>query len=182
MTISARSMKRSMSRWIGPLMLGALIPVLAMDAHSRSASHAGARRASRTVWDSVYSQSQASRGETAYAKTCARCHGASLSGGDESPALTGGNFLGNWNGLPLSDLQTRIQKTMPSDSVGIYDRQLVTDVMAFMLKANGFPAGQTDLPKEIEPLKEIMIRAGKPDPGSNVARDPARASVTASPR
>src|SRR6266699_2992676 len=60
---------------------------------------------------------------------------------DPSP-LTGSAFLGNWNGLPLSDLQTRIRTTMPSDSVGIYDRQLVTDVIAYLLKANGFPAGQ----------------------------------------
>ena len=42
-------------------------------------------------------------------RSCARCHGASLGGGDESPPLAGGAFLGNWNGLPLSDLQTRIQ-------------------------------------------------------------------------
>jgi hypothetical protein len=72
-------------------------------------------------------------------------------------------LLGNWNGLPLSDLQKRIKTTMPSDTVGIYDIQLVTDVIAFVLRANGFPAGTVDLPKDAEPLKEIMIKAGKPD-------------------
>jgi mono/diheme cytochrome c family protein len=139
-------------------LLVAIVPLTAMTVRSARASAA----AERTTWDSVYTASQASRGETAYAKTCARCHGASLGGGDESPALTGGNFLGNWNGLPLSELQKRIKTTMPSDTVGIYDIQLVTDVIAFMLRANGFPAGTAELPKDAEPLKEIVVKAGKP--------------------
>ena len=138
-------------------LLAAIVPLTAMTVRSTRAAVA-----ERTTWDSVYTASQASRGETAYAKTCARCHGASLGGGDESPALTGGNFLGNWNGLPLSDLQKRIKTTMPSDTVGIYDIQLVTDVIAFMLRANGYPAGAAELPKEAEPLKEIVVKAGKP--------------------
>jgi mono/diheme cytochrome c family protein len=145
--------------WFGACALVAMAPVLAMHIESR---HALARTSARTVWDSVYTLSQAARGEAAYAKTCARCHGASLSGGDESPPLTGSAFLGNWNGLPLSDLQTRIRTTMPTDSVGIYDRQLVTDVIAYLLKANGFPAGQADLPNDVEPLKEILVKSSRP--------------------
>ena len=148
-------------RLFGAGLLAAMVPLVAADLRPHGSA---GRPAARTVWDSVYTQTQAARGETAYVKSCARCHGASLSGGDESPALTGGNFLGNWNGLPLSDLQTRIQKTMPSDSVGIYDRQLVTNVMAYLLKANGFPAGQVDLPMDIEPLKEIVVKTSRPDP------------------
>src|SRR3982750_887081 len=130
-------------------MFAAVVPLAATDLRLHNAPP---RPTARTVWDSVYSATQAGRGETAYAKSCARCHGASLGGGDESPALTGGNFLGNWNGLPLSDLQKRIKTTMPSDSVGIYDQQLVTDVIAFILKANGFPAGASELTQETEPL------------------------------
>ena len=145
--------------WLGAVALVALLPTLAMNLGSRGPSR---RVATRTVWDSVYTASQAAVGEAAYGKSCARCHGASLSGGDESPPLTGGAFLGNWNGLPLSDLQTRVRTTMPTDSVGIYDRQLVTDVIAYLLKSNGFPAGQVDLPSDIEPLKEIVIRSSRP--------------------
>lgn len=115
-----------------------------------------------TVWDSVYSIAQASRGESAYVKGCARCHQASLGGADQSPPLTGGAFLGNWNGLPLSDLQDRIRNTMPPDSIGLYDRQFVTDVVAFMLKANGFPAGAADLPPDADRLKSITIQTNRP--------------------
>jgi len=142
------------------LLLAVILPIAIVGFRSRVSPSL----ATRTVWDSVYTAAQASRGETAYAKTCARCHGATLGGGDESPALTGGNFLGNWNGLPLSDLQKRIKTTMPSDSIGIYDQQLVTDVMAYMLKVNGFPAGQLELTKDPDGLKEIMMRTSRPDP------------------
>ena len=156
---STRSPRPARSRWLGVLVPLAIVPVLAADIRS----NVGTKQVSpRTTWDSVFSSVQAARGETAYAKTCARCHGASLSGGDESPALAGGAFLGNWNGLPLSDLQARIKTTMPSDTVGIYERQLVTDVIAFLLKANGFPAGQADLPVGVDTLKEIVIQAARP--------------------
>jgi len=146
-------------RVLGVCLVLSIAPLTAMTVRSTLSSRAAA---ARTTWDSVYTTAQASRGETAYEKTCARCHGASLGGGDESPALTGGNFLENWNGLPLSDLQKRIKTTMPSDTVGIYDIQLVTDVIAFMLRANGYPAGAAELPKEAEPLKEIVVNAGNP--------------------
>jgi hypothetical protein len=115
-----------------------------------------------TVWDSVYSPAQAARGESSYVKGCARCHQASLSGADQSPALTGSGFLGNWNGLPLSDLQDRIRTTMPPDSIGLYDRQFVTDVIAYMLKMNGFPPGVGDLPPETDRLKAILVQAARP--------------------
>ena len=144
-------------------IMAVFVPTFAIAARSYSTLP---RAATRTVWDSVYTQAQASRGETAYAKTCARCHGASLGGGDESPALTGGNFLGNWNGLPVSDLQTRVKTTMPSDSVGIYPPQLVIDVISYLFKANGFPAGQVELPKEVDPLREIVIKTSRPEPTS----------------
>jgi hypothetical protein len=140
-------------------LISAAVAVSAL--FTRPSPHAA--RLTRTVWDSVYTLNQATRGETLYAKTCARCHGASLSGGDESPPLAGGAFLGNWNGLPLSDLHTRIRTTMPSDSVGVYEtnRQLVTDVIAHLLKANGFPAGQVELPTSLDSLKDIVIRTSR---------------------
>lgn len=115
-----------------------------------------------SVWDSVYSPAQAGRGETAYVKVCARCHQASLGGADQSPPLAGAAFLGNWNGLTLFDLHDRIRGTMPPDSIGIVDRQVVTDVMVYMLKANGFPAGATDLSPDADRLKTIAIQASRP--------------------
>jgi mono/diheme cytochrome c family protein len=117
--------------------------------------------AERTTWDGVYTVDQAVRGESLYVRSCARCHQASLAGADESPPLAGGAFLGNWNGLALSNLETRIRTTMPSDSVGIYDRRVVTDVIAYLLKANGFPAGASELASSEDSLKTITLRVTK---------------------
>jgi mono/diheme cytochrome c family protein len=141
-----------------PILLGIFAAPLII-AGTRAPSHA--RVSDKTVWDSVYSLGQAARGETAYARACARCHGAALSGGDQSPPLSGSAFLGNWNETPLSDLQTRILTTMPSDSVGIYKPNVVTDVMAFLLKANGFPAGTAELPADSAVLKTIVLRTSR---------------------
>ena len=135
-----------------------VVPVLAVASRQSPV----APRPAVTVWDSVYSLGQAARGETAYVKACARCHGAALGGIDQSPPLTGSGFLGNWNGLPLSDLQDRIRNTMPPDSIGLYDRQFVTDVIAYVLKANAFPAGSTDLSPDGDRLKTITIQTAKP--------------------
>jgi mono/diheme cytochrome c family protein len=150
------SARRSVSSVFAALLLVALV---AWKAGPRATP---STLAERTVWDSVYTVGQAARGETLYVKSCARCHQVSLAGADESPPLTGGAFMANWNGLPLADLQNRIRTTMPSDSVGIYDRQLVTDVMAYLLKANGFPAGAAELPKDTDGLRGILMRASRP--------------------
>ena len=52
-------------------------------------------RFSKTVWDSVYTEEQAARGQKLFTAACSRCHGASLGGVDAAPALAGGSFLGN---------------------------------------------------------------------------------------
>jgi mono/diheme cytochrome c family protein len=117
---------------------------------------------SRSVWDGVYTEEQAKRGETVYHKECAPCHGDLLSGGESSPPLTGGAFQANWNGLTLGDLFDRIRKTMPQSAPGRLTRQQDADVLAFMLSVNKFPAGKTELYRQSEMLKEIRFESKKP--------------------
>ena len=62
---------------------------------------------SKSVWDGVYTEEQAKRGEPIYRKECASCHGEMLTGGESAPPLTGGAFLANWNGLTVGDLTSR---------------------------------------------------------------------------
>jgi mono/diheme cytochrome c family protein len=143
------------------LGVAVVLPLLAAAVHPR-AMVAGVRIAERTVWDSVYTADQAQRGQTAYNQTCARCHQPTLGGADQSPALVGGAFLGNWNGLTLGALHERIRKTMPSDDPGTYGRQHIADVMAYVLKVNGFPAGSVELPKESDALEQIRLQAARP--------------------
>ena len=153
-------MPRSLIR--GALVLAPAVIVLSASTELGSRPRSVTSRAlDRTTWDSVYSAPQAGRGESSYARTCARCHGAALGGGDEATPLAGSSFLGNWNGQAVSDLQKRIIETMPSDSVGIYDRKLATDVIAFLLKANGYPSGAAELSIEPDSLRGITISTEK---------------------
>ena len=116
----------------------------------------------KSVWDGVYTEQQAKRGEPLYRKECASCHGEMLSGAESAPPLTGGAFLANWNGLTVGDLFDRIRKTMPQSAPGRLTRQQDSDILAFMLSANKFPAGKTELYRQSEMLKEIRFESTKP--------------------
>lgn len=115
-----------------------------------------------SVWDGVYTEEQAKRGEAIYYQRCGACHGPSLEGGDMTPALVGGVFTSTWNDLALSELFERIRITMPLNQPSTLSRQQTADVLSFLLKQNKWPAGQAELPRELEPLKEIQIQAIKP--------------------
>lgn len=94
----------------------------------------------------VYSKSQAERGAAAYAENCARCHGGGLEGLDVAPALTGPRFLGNWTNQPVGELVKRVRTTMPLDAPGSLGMAASTEITAYILAANRYPAGQVDLP------------------------------------
>jgi cytochrome c len=117
----------------------------------------------RSVWDGVYTEEQAKRGEALYEKQCSACHGDKLAGRESAPALTGGAFLANWNGLPLSDLFERVRRTMPQNAPGKLTRQQNADILAFVLSFNKFPAGKIELYRQAEMLKEIRFEASKPE-------------------
>jgi len=119
---------------------------------------------SRSVWDGVYTDDQAKRGEPLYRKECAACHGDMLTGGESAPPLTGGAFLANWNGLTMADLFDRIRKTMPQSNPGRLTRQQDADILSFLLNVNKFPAGKTELYRQSEMLKEIRFESAKPAP------------------
>ena len=120
---------------------------------------AAAAAASHSVWDGVFSREQASRGQTAYNSKCARCHGDNLLGGENSPALVDREFLEKWNGKSVGSLVELTRTTMPSDGPGKLSRQQCTDIIAYLLTANGFPAGKSDLASDAGALNEIVFQA-----------------------
>src|SRR4029453_9240843 len=120
-------------------MLGAFaVTVLLITATSIDA------QAPRTVQDGVFSSAQAARGATLYAQRCAGCHGAALAGAP-GPPLEGPAFRFKWRQEPLSALFIKIRYTMPpaADAERMTPEQ-GADLVAHILKANGFPAGATD--------------------------------------
>jgi S-disulfanyl-L-cysteine oxidoreductase SoxD len=140
------------------------IVALAVIGASYSALHAqDDASAQRSVWDGVYTEDQAKRGQPLYNEHCASCHGDSLTGGEMAPPLVGGEFLSNWNGLTVGDLFERIRTTMPLSKPGKLSREVNSDITAYMLNFGQFPAGQTELPRDTQLLKQIKIEATKPE-------------------
>ena len=116
----------------------------------------------RTVWDGVYTEEQAKRGEAIYFDRCVRCHGATLMGGtDGAGPLIGPTFNGNWNGVPLGSMVDRMRMTMPLDKPATLSRQQTADVLTYILSINKFPAGKDELPRTAEILNQIQFKASK---------------------
>jgi mono/diheme cytochrome c family protein len=115
----------------------------------------------RSVWDGVYTAEQAKRGESLYGQHCSSCHGSTFEGGEMAPPLAGGAFNANWNGLSLGDLAERIRISMPQNNPGSLSRQQYVDILATMLGGGEFPQGKTELPREVEALKQIAFESAK---------------------
>jgi len=115
----------------------------------------------RSVWDGVYTEDQANRGQGLYKEHCASCHADTLTGGEMSPPLAGGDFLSNWNGLTMGELFERIRTTMPLNKAGKLTREVNADITAYILSFNKFPAGKAELPRSTEFLKQIRIESEK---------------------
>lgn len=115
-----------------------------------------------SVWDGIYTDQQSSRGETAYARNCASCHGDKLEGLGQTPPLTGEDFLSQWNGMTVGDLFDQVQATMPADRPGRLSPEQNAAIIAYILKSNRFPAGSAELPADAEKLKSIRFTAARP--------------------
>ena len=135
--------------------------------------HASAQTASKSVWDGVYSDAQTANGSTVYFRECSMCHGASLGGNGEAPPLTG-RFIPDWQGTTLDQLLDKISATMPLNHPGTLSAKANADVLAFILKANNFPAGTADLAPDAASLKLISFDAVKPPPPPAPAAKPKK--------
>jgi mono/diheme cytochrome c family protein len=126
---------------------------------------------SKSIWDGVYSDAQADRGRTQYAQHCVMCHGAALEGNGEAPPLTG-EFIADWGGMSLADLFDKISVTMPLNAPGTLRPADNADILAFILRANSFPAGAVELGSAKDTLGTISFDVSKPKPVA--AAKPAR--------
>ena len=116
---------------------------------------------SRAAWDGVFNTDQVERGRTAYNAQCARCHGETLGGGENSPALVDEVFFRSWAGRSVGELVEYTRTTMPSDGPGRISRKRCIDIAAYVLSANGFPAGDHEFPTELPALNQIVITRTK---------------------
>lgn len=111
----------------------------------------------KTAKSGVYTEEQAARGKTAYIDWCAPCHGEELEGAGLTPALTGDVFAANWTAKKVWDLFFVIKTRMPSRNPGMLRDKATAELVAFLLKSNGFGAGAQELPLQESALQEIRI-------------------------
>ncbi len=142
----------------GALRVG-LWPLLALGFFARTASAQAAADTSApaSALLGAYSEEQARRGRAAYEKNCTSCHAPT--------AYTGVAFRRAWAGRPVFELWEQIRTTMPNDAPGRLKPEQYADIVAYLLKLNGYPAGSTSLPADAERLQRIVIEP-LPRPGS----------------
>jgi len=117
-----------------------------------------------TVLAGVYTPAQAARGDAVYQTSCVGCHEGQDADG---PGLMGKPFLDRWREDTLEPLFTFIRTTMPGNTPGSLDERAYADVLAFILEANGLPAGKRELrPDMVGSIQ--LVGADGPRPLSNL--------------
>jgi hypothetical protein len=110
-----------------------------------------------SVATGVYAEADAQRGQAAYASRCATCHGRALISNNDAPSLVGEPFAIGWKGKTLAERFTIIKESMPPNNPGDLPDQFVIDVLAFILKSNGYAAGAQSLPSDPADLERFVI-------------------------
>jgi len=114
----------------------------------------------RTVWDGVFNQAQAKRGEETYGQICIFCHQPDLQGGgaeSKAPAITGTPFQQRWRDRTIGEMFDKIRGRMPlNDPAGLTAQQYI-DIIAFILSKNGMPAGGSELLANTQQLSQIFF-------------------------
>ena len=108
----------------------------------------------------LYSEDQASRGQRLYEQYCTSCHGPRLEGSPGAP-LAGAAFLSRWadGQHTLHDLFYIIRTLMPYNEPGKLAKQQYADILAYVLKVNGYTAGSAELLPSAAVLKKVTLRA-----------------------
>jgi mono/diheme cytochrome c family protein len=105
-------------------------------------------QSAKTTKERVYSTAQATRGEQTYMSICVSCH---------PPATYKGAVFNNWQGRSVGELLDFLTEKMPKNDPGSLSAKEYTQVIAFLLKLNGNPAGPAELPSTPAPLYKITI-------------------------
>ena len=115
-----------------------------------------------------YTEEQAARGRTQFLRNCGECHTAApLITRDMLPPEAG-FYRAEHTFIPLGGqfarkypavyhLFRRIRDTMPAGNPSAVSQNAKLDIIAFILKANGFPAGQTAIPLDVAALKHMPL-------------------------
>jgi mono/diheme cytochrome c family protein len=118
----------------------------------------------RTVWDGVYTEAQAARGVTTFGQSCSGCHALAAEG--KAP-LVGESFWKSFAQKTVGDLLGFVRTYMPNGNPGSLDETTYRDIVALMLKSNGFPSGTVELGSDTVRDSQILPRDGSTELPAN---------------
>jgi cytochrome c5 len=145
-------------------------------------SPARAQETAKTVADRVYTDAQANRGAAVYDSACSGCHRADL-GGATGPSLKDQRFAREFAGKDLKALFTKIATTMPRNAPASLADNVYLDIVAHLLKENGFPAGSQELTAEaLDGVRVVPGRAKPPPPIGDFSYVEVIGCLTAGPQ
>src|SRR5438270_4661610 len=110
-----RHVRRNHDSW-GDNVRNALMSVFVLCFLAGSVQVSAQGASGKTVLDGAYTAEQAARGQAAYTKGCASCHGEDFKGvaGTNAAVLIGDRFLDRWREDDLGELFRFLQISMPS--------------------------------------------------------------------
>ena len=111
----------------------------------------------RTIWDGVYTEAQAARGISAFGQSCAGCHALTPEG--KAP-LAGDPFWKSFAQETVGELVAFVSTYMPNGTPGSLSEPTYNDIVALILKSNGFPAGTTELSRTTVADVQIVPKDG----------------------
>jgi mono/diheme cytochrome c family protein len=127
--------------------------------------------ASRTILDGVYTEAQADRGLRAYTENCSRCHRDNLQGNPEALGLTGTRFIDAWREDNLFSLFDFMATRMPRQPRITLPAPVYADIVAFVLRFNGYPAGDQELtPERMKEVRFVDKTGPQPIPTLSLVR------------
>ncbi len=117
-----------------------------------------------SVWEGVFTEAQAQRGQAVYAGSCGSCHGRRLNGAPDdpdmrsTPPLARASFLREWEGRSVATLFEYMRATMPENNPASLTDEEYADVIAYMLSVGGMPAGDDGIRPDPQSLARTIIQ------------------------
>jgi alcohol dehydrogenase (cytochrome c) len=111
----------------------------------------------------LFSAAQSAEGKKIYLQQqCSLCHGESMRGSASAPALADTGFRSAWQGRSLGALFDCMKATMPPGRSGTLSDMDYANLLATILDANGFAAGDSTatLPADIQKLNQLRFSSG----------------------
>ncbi len=132
----------------GPSVAGDSAGAAAVTADSGAAAATGADTAPASS-ALGFSTAQADRGRNVFRSTCTECH--------YSSEFNDRQFKFKWRRRTAGDLFEMVSTQMPEDAPGSLELQQYADIVAFVLRLNGFEPGSSELPPDAAALETISL-------------------------